>query len=844
MPTNHHLKANSHQRRHTFSDIFNNDEAQITVGPSGVADEDPVNYGIIDQRVFTRQKKATRKRKKSAEKYKPPVNISAGKASNFADNWLNDEQGMLNASPTNMSPSYMYMPYSDTNNDSNPSPAPKKYSSFSFQAKRGSTFGSGFPANYDYINNRRPSASVEDNLDDLFDSDYEFEGSQPSTKNYNDNDNSSIDDVCLPIDQSDDDEQRQGPKIWPDLRVLQEYYDEEVSELKIIDESNSREAHNAFFSNNNVSGTSPTDYRSDSMVVGFQNPIISKVDESQPFLKHHHVDETEGLDGRLRAPRINPWDTTGHPSNLRNSPNRGMPGLAEQFRFAYFREDLDTTIHASTISGILQPGQTFADLFVRSQYSKKKNPSGSSVLLNEVGKNISTGMSAANTRGNTPVPPEVDESQKIVFWLDVLNPTDDEMKVISKSFGIHPLTTEDIMLGETREKVELFNEYYFICFRSFDIVHEKMKIKVHKELTNAEEFEDDDNLPFLKKITNMVNKKLFGATDDQFRRRLESTFSKDAVDMLRKKQFKNSSKFNELRPLNIYIVVFKDGLLTFHFAPTPHPVNVRRRCRLLKEYLTVSTDWIAYALIDDITDAFGPMIELVEVEVAAIEDEIIKMQSAEDDSDYDSDYSDVEDSKPENSQSHDNRSIVTKNSSISSTSTTSTSSTSSTIRWQRKNDMLRRIGEARKKVMSLSRLLSSKADVIKGFSKKCNESFVNMSPSSEIGMYLGDIQDHIITMVQSLNHCEKLLARSHSNYLAQINIDMTKVNNDMNDVLGKLTMLGTIVLPLNVCTGLWGMNVIVPGQEHDGLVWFNSITMGMVLFALVMYIVARRIGVA
>jgi hypothetical protein len=35
-------------------------------------------------------------------------------------------------------------------------------------------------------------------------------------------------------------------------------------------------------------------------------------------------------------------------------------------------------------------------------------------------------------------------------------------------FGIHPLTTEDILLEETREKIELFRNYYLVCFRSFD----------------------------------------------------------------------------------------------------------------------------------------------------------------------------------------------------------------------------------------------------------------------------------------------------------------------------------------------------------------------------------------
>jgi magnesium transporter len=42
------------------------------------------------------------------------------------------------------------------------------------------------------------------------------------------------------------------------------------------------------------------------------------------------------------------------------------------------------------------------------------------------------------------------------------------------------------------------------------------------------------------------------------------------------------------------------------------------------------------------------------------------------------------------------------------------------------------------------------------------------------------------------------------------------------DVLGKLTVLGTIVLPMNIICGMWGMNVRVPGQEVDSLYWFWS----------------------
>jgi magnesium transporter len=163
--------------------------------------------------------------------------------------------------------------------------------------------------------------------------------------------------------------------------------------------------------------------------------------------------------------------------------------------------------------------------------------------------------------------------------------------------------------------------------------------------------------------------------------------------------------------------------------------------------------------------------------------------------------------------------------------------------------------------MGLLRLMGNKADVVKGLAKRCNENW-SMAPKSDIvsgifvccrfsfhthhghheqGLYLSDIQDHLITMTQSLNHYEKLLSRSHSNYLAQISIDMTDANNQINDVLSRLTALGTILIPMNLVTGkdifctdsfcltdgvagLWGMNVHVPGQDdHDTYSWFIGV---------------------
>ncbi|GJC80244.1 putative metal ion transporter C17A12.14 [Colletotrichum liriopes] len=359
------------------------------------------------------------------------------------------------------------------------------------------------------------------------------------------------------------------------------------------------------------------------------------------------------------------------------------------YRFTYFNEEFQSTIHSQTISELVQPGGNFQEL--------------------------------------------------PVWWLDVLSPTEAEMKVLSKAFGIHPLTAEDIMVQEAREKVELFRHYYFVNYRSFD-------------------------------------------------------------------QDQNSEDY--LEPVNMYVIVFREGVISFHFSMTPHPANVRRRIRQLKDYLIVNSDWISYAIIDDITDVFVPLIQNIEDEVDDIDDEILRLHSTTGNT-----KNDVFDEKASNAG-------------------TSVGS---------EGDMLRRVGDCRKRVMSLYRLLGNKADVIKGFAKRCNERW-EVAPRSDIGLYLGDIQDHIVTMTSNLSHYEKILARSHGNYLAQINIRMNERQEQTADVLGKLTVLGTIVLPMNIITGLWGMNVWVPGQEYEGdLKWFWAITAGLLAFGMGCYLIAKRV---
>ena len=80
-----------------------------------------------------------------------------------------------------------------------------------------------------------------------------------------------------------------------------------------------------------------------------------------------------------------------------------------------------------------------------------------------------------------------------------------------------------------------------------------------------------------------------------------------------------------------------------------------------------------------------------------------------------------------------------------------------------------------------------------------------------------------MTMMSNLAHFEKMLSRSHTNYLAQLNVTNLVLGNHVNKVLSKVTLIATILVPMNLICGLFGMNVNVPGKDAAGLGWFFGI---------------------
>lgn len=58
------------------------------------------------------------------------------------------------------------------------------------------------------------------------------------------------------------------------------------------------------------------------------------------------------------------------------------------------------------------------------------------------------------------------EPSRPVWWFDIRDATKEDVDLVSQELSIHPLTSEDIKLRESREKVDVFRNYYLISFKT------------------------------------------------------------------------------------------------------------------------------------------------------------------------------------------------------------------------------------------------------------------------------------------------------------------------------------------------------------------------------------------
>lgn len=235
---------------------------------------------------------------------------------------------------------------------------------------------------------------------------------------------------------------------------------------------------------------------------------------------------------------------------------------------------------------------------------------------------------------------------------------------------------------------------------------------------------------------------------------------------------------------NLYAILFQDYVLTFHNSYEHYIKSILRKVVKLQEFMNFKPEWVLYGILDEVIDFSLPVVSSMEIESDTIDDLVLVLCENE------------------------------------------------------ISDLLARIGNARKKVTILQRSLRPKHEILRMLIKRSSDRI-----STQCQIYMRNLQDYIIQMTQNLDQYSETLNRSHSNYLTQISIEQTQASNSMNEVMKKLTAVTIILLPLQLVSGIWGMNIALPGQKQNDFedcIYFYVICFLMTVITILLWIVGKR----
>jgi magnesium transporter len=99
--------------------------------------------------------------------------------------------------------------------------------------------------------------------------------------------------------------------------------------------------------------------------------------------------------------------------------------------------------------------------------------------------------------------------------------------------------------------------------------------------------------------------------------------------------------------------------------------------------------------------------------------------------------------------------------------------------------------------------------------------------------YFVDVYDHLILAVETSDMFRDLLSSAVEAYLSTI-------SNRLNEVMKTLTIIATIMMPLTVITGIYGMNIHIPEAEWEYGYPFVLALMALVVGTMLYYFRRRR----
>ena len=142
------------------------------------------------------------------------------------------------------------------------------------------------------------------------------------------------------------------------------------------------------------------------------------------------------------------------------------------------------------------------------------------------------------------------------------------------------------------------------------------------------------------------------------------------------------------------------------------------------------------------------------------------------------------------------------------------------------NNLMRPILEVKRDLSALKRVLVPQRDAIGRLARR---EFPIIS--SEMAYRFRDVYDHLMRYADEVTMFQDRMTGVLEGYLSAI-------SNRLNQVMKVLTVVSTILLPMTVLTGLWGMNVMLPefaGGPAAQFWWIVGVLGGLTVLMLAFF---------
>eukprot|EP00741_Cyanophora_paradoxa_P011437 tig00020556_g11048.t1 len=232
------------------------------------------------------------------------------------------------------------------------------------------------------------------------------------------------------------------------------------------------------------------------------------------------------------------------------------------------------------------------------------------------------------------------------------------------------------------------------------------------------------------------------------------------------------SASDSLRALAVNVVVFDNGVLSFHASPTSAFSHVLARTRRLQrthksgQRQLPSGRWLCYAFLDAIVDRFVPLVAEVVEEVRSLDDLVLLLGETDE------------------------------------------------------AEVVLRIAMARRRAAALRDLLQRKRDVLSALlirmrSDRQAGAEAGSPPQEDITVYLRDVRDHVRGMLRKLERARETLLSLQSSFHAKISHEIAVQTEGVAGISKTAGLIGVILMWHFLVCSVLSMNVNIPWQKTD-----------------------------